>query len=85
MSNDSQDLVVVRKFASTNEALIVKGLLDSNNIDTELVNENMSDLFPGSPMEEFQAKIVARAEDVDKINEILSAKFKESDLNNDFK
>lgn len=85
MSGNNENLVVVKKFYSTTEAMVVKALLDSQNIDSELVNETMADLFPGNPSEEFQVKLLARSEDVDKINAVLDAKFNQSELTDEFK
>ncbi|MDE7134742.1 MAG: hypothetical protein K2N86_05660 [Rikenellaceae bacterium] len=66
------ELVVIKSFSRRNEALVVKSLLDSFGFQTQLSGEESAALFPNSPIGDLDIKIVARAEDADKIKEILA-------------
>lgn len=85
MKDLGNGLVVVAYYTTSHEAEIVQALLSSFKIYTELINKTASEILPISTSEEFQVKLLANQSDVERINEILNAKFKESDLTNEFK
>ncbi len=68
-------MVVIKSFNRRNEALVVKSLLDSFGFETRLSGEESAGLFPNSPIDDLDIKLVARAEDADKIKEILAENF----------
>ncbi len=76
---DTPNVIVIRTFSSTGEALIYKTLLESNGIDAELLNETSSDVLP-LQNELMEVKLAVRAADAAKAQEILDAKFDEEEF-----
>lgn len=85
MAEDQEKLVVYKRFATTSEALVVQSLLSSIDIYTEVINEGTSDLFPSSPSEAFQPGLLVRKDDIDKIEEVLKARFSEADMSDTYR
>ena len=76
---DTPNVIVIRTFSSTGEALIYKTLLESNGIDAEVLNETSSDVLP-LQNELMEVKLAVRAADAAKAQEILDAKFDEEEF-----
>ena len=75
MALSEDNLVVIRRFSRDGEAQVVKSMLDSFGIETQLRGESSAGLFPDNPISDFNIELIARAEDADKIEELLAAKF----------
>lgn len=73
-------MVVVRRFTRAGEAHVVKSLLDSFGLETELRGEESASLFPDNPISDFGIELIARAEDVSRIEKLLAAKFDKNDI-----
>lgn len=80
MASSDSKLVVIRRFARSGEAHVVKSLLDSFGLETELRGEESASLFPDNPISDFGIELIARAEDAAKIDALLAAKFDKSDI-----
>ncbi|MFI3268480.1 MAG: hypothetical protein R3Y51_07185 [Rikenellaceae bacterium] len=63
----------------------MESLLSAMEIYTEVIGEGSADLFPSSSSEMLQPGLLVRKEDIPRINAVLDAKFRESDLTNEFK
>ncbi len=74
MTPSDDNLVVIRRFVRDGEAQIVKSLLDSFGIETQLRGQTAAGLFPDNPISDFSIELVARAEDADRIEELLEAR-----------
>lgn len=85
MSEELEKLVVYKRFATLGEAKIEESLLSAMEIYTEVIGEGTAELFPGSSSEMLQAGLLVRKEDIERIDAVLNARFKESDLTNEFK
>ncbi|MFI3261641.1 MAG: hypothetical protein R3Y26_01905 [Rikenellaceae bacterium] len=85
MSEELEKLVVYKRFATLGEAKIVESLLSAMEIYTEVIGEGTAELFPGSSSEMLHAGLLVRKEDIERIDAVLNARFKESDLTNEFK
>ena len=80
METIKEKFAVIKRFRTAGEANIIKALLDANGIDSELVHADSASLFPDNPSKSLQIDRIAREEDVEKIKEILSAKFDEKEF-----
>lgn len=86
MSENDEKLVVYNRYSTPMEALIVNGLLSSANIYAEVINNDLSYAgFGTGIIGESQAGLLVRKEDVEKIDELLAAKFKQNELTDEFK
>jgi len=73
MALSDDNLVVIRRFSRDGEAQIVKSMLDSFGIETQLRGDTAAGLFPDNPISDFSIELVARSEDADRIEELLTA------------
>lgn len=83
MEKDNGNFVVVRYFATETEAEIIHSLLNSYNIDSELIHTQSAGLFPMSSSEVLQIQLIANESDVPKIEAILNAKFDKEEIEKD--
>ncbi len=80
MTTSDNKFVVIRKFSRLNEAHIVKSLLDSYGFETELIGEESASLFPNSTIPDFGIELLAKGEDVAKIEALLAAEFDKNEI-----
>ena len=71
----SSDLVVVSTFPSTADAEIAKGILDEEGIDSMIRADNAGGMYPAIS----RAELLVRTEDVQKANEGLNRRHRQSD------
>lgn len=72
-------LAVVRQFRTEVEANIVKALLEANGIQCSLVHSTVAGVLP-LQSSDFDIQLVARQEDLPKINALFKAKFDKSEM-----
>lgn len=81
---DNPKVIVIRRFATTGEALIYKTLLESNGIDAELMNETSSEVLP-LQSDLMEVKLAVREADVPKAEAILAAQFDQNEFETESK
>lgn len=81
MSENKDKLVVYKRFCTPQEAYVLNGLLDSEGIYAEVINDNLAYSGFGVGMTNIsQAGLLVREEDIEKIDALLNAEFKAEDL-----
>ena len=70
----SSDLVTVATFRSTADAQVAKGVLDESGIESMVRSDNAGGMYPAIG----GSDLLVRAEDVDKANEALHRRHRQS-------
>lgn len=74
---NNQDIVTLAKYASIEEAQVIKGLLDSVGIENQILNETAAQVMPYL---EGDVRIVVNASDYEKAKEALKAGFDKNEM-----
>jgi DNA-directed RNA polymerase subunit RPC12/RpoP len=82
---DTDKIIVYKAFDNPTEAHIVKGLLDSQGIDSFLSNENFVTLYPLYNVALGGVQLNVFEKDLDRINEIVASENMEPLINHEIK
>lgn len=80
MGQIETDGVTVGRYSTIAETNIVKGLLESNGIESFIRNAALSNIFPNIPITGGKIELVVREKDAKKAIAILEAKFDDEEV-----
>lgn len=77
---DNQEFYVVGCYRTSYEANVVQTLLAANGVESQVINEEVSVLYPIANGGDFYVRVIANMVDKDKIEEVLKSGFDTADM-----